>query len=83
VGKAKTVATTPKKEPKESVEAVKEVKDIVQTPIRPLLITKGMHLEYNGDYDAEQLSRIFTKLQLLTEGEENKFNLSISITERA
>lgn len=50
--------------------------------VEPILITKGLHLEYNGEYDAEQLSRIFTKLQLLTEGETNKFNLAISITER-
>jgi hypothetical protein len=47
------------------------------------LITTGLHLEYNGDYDAEQISKIFTKLQLLVEGETNKFNLAISVTERA
>jgi hypothetical protein len=50
--------------------------------VKPILISKGLHLEYNGEYNADQLSKIFTKLQLLIEGEENKFNVSISLTER-
>lgn len=45
------------------------------------LITNGLHLEYNGTYDAEQIGKIFTKLQLLTDGETNKFKLNISISE--
>jgi hypothetical protein len=49
---------------------------------KPMLITKGLHLEYNGDYTADQLTKIFTKLQVLTDGEENKFSLSISLSER-
>ena len=53
----------------------------IQQPVK--LITNGLHLEYNGDYDAEQLSKIFTRLQLITDGEENKYTLSISLTERA
>jgi hypothetical protein len=51
-------------------------------PIQQKLITNGLHLEYNGDYSADQLNKIFLKLQLLTEGEESKFSLSISLTER-
>lgn len=54
--------------------------DIQQAPIK--IITNGLHLEYNGIYDHEQLSKIFTKLQLITDGEENKYSLSISLTER-
>jgi hypothetical protein len=46
------------------------------------LITNGLHLEYNGEYDSEALSKIFTKLQLLIDGEENKFVLAISLSER-
>jgi hypothetical protein len=46
------------------------------------ILTQGLHLEYNGEFDAEQLSKIFTKLQLVTDGEENKFYLSISLTEK-
>lgn len=54
----------------------------VAQPVKQTLITTGLHLEYNGEYTAEQLSKIFTKLQLLTDSEENKFSLSISLTER-
>lgn len=50
--------------------------------IKPILISNGLHLEYNGEYNSEELIKIFTKLQLLVENEENKFNLSISLTER-
>lgn len=53
----------------------------IQEP-QPILLTRGLHLEYNGEYTAEQLQKIFTKLQLITEGEENKFTLAISLTER-
>lgn len=51
--------------------------------IKPVLISRGMHFEYNGEYEAESIVKILTKLQLLVEGEENKFNLAISLTERA
>jgi hypothetical protein len=55
----------------------------VQQPINSLLQTvEGLHLEYNGIYDAEQLSKIFTKLQLITDGETCKFQLNISLSER-
>jgi hypothetical protein len=46
------------------------------------IISSGLHLEYNGSYDSDQLNKIFTKLQLLTDGEESKFVLSLSISER-
>lgn len=49
---------------------------------KQIIVTSGLHLEYNGAYDADQLNKIFTKLQLLVDGEENKFNISISITEK-
>ena len=54
----------------------------IEAPLKPILITNGLNLEYNGEFDAEHISKVFTKLQLLIEGEENKFNVSISITER-
>jgi hypothetical protein len=54
---------------------------VQQAPVQ--LITQGLHLDYNGEYSAEQLSKIFTKLQLLTDGEDNKFVVAISISERA
>lgn len=47
------------------------------------LITKGLHLEYNGTYDWETINKILTKLQVMLDEESNKFQVSISITERA
>jgi hypothetical protein len=66
------------------VDEVRPMLELDETPtIKPIIITKGLHLEYNNEYTAEQLSKIFTKLQLITDGETNKFHLSISLTERA
>jgi hypothetical protein len=57
--------------------------DSVQQPTNNILQTvEGLHLEYNGIYDADQLSKIFTKLQLITDGEECKFQLNISLSEK-
>jgi hypothetical protein len=57
--------------------------DSVQQPTNSILQTvEGLHLEYNGIYDAEQLSKIFTKLQLITDGEECKFQLNITLSEK-
>jgi hypothetical protein len=69
------------------VAKVEEVKTEALAPnvepqIKPLLISRGLHLEYNGEYSPDQLQKIFTKLSLLTEGEENHFTVSISLTER-
>lgn len=62
----------------------KEIKNVDPAPIEPSveLITRGLHLEYNGEYTSDALNRIFTKLQLLTEGEEGKYLVSFQITER-
>ena len=57
--------------------------ETIQQPIKSILQTvEGLHLEYNGIYDAEQLSKIFTKLQLITDGEECKYKLNISLSEK-
>ena len=45
------------------------------------LITRGLHLEYNGQYDVDALSKLFTKLQLLIDGDTNKYNISLSLSE--
>lgn len=54
----------------------------IQQPQAIKLLQTGLSLEYNGTYDADQLSKIFTKLQLITDGEECKFLLNISLSER-
>lgn len=76
-GKPKTIAVVEDNTTKEIQTLTKPT----QEPIQKLLLN-GLHLEYNGEYTAEQLSKIFTKLQLLVDSEENKFSLSISLSER-
>lgn len=49
--------------------------------IKPIVITEGLHLEFNGKYDVESLNRLFTKLQLLVDGETCKYNIALSLTE--
>lgn len=63
-----------------AIQSKLELEPEVKEPVK--LITNGLHLEYNGEYDSEALNKIFTKLQLLIDGEENKFVLSINLTER-
>ena len=59
------------------------IENSIQQPIKSILQTvEGLHLEYNGIYDAEQLSKIFTKLQLITDGEQCKYQLNISLSEK-
>lgn len=58
-----------------------EQKPVQEQPIK--LISTGLNLDYNGEYDAEAINKILTKLQLLIDGELNKFLINISISERA
>lgn len=58
------------------------IENSIQQPISVLQTNNGLSLEYNGIYDAEQLSKIFTKLQLITDGEECKYILNIKLTEK-
>jgi hypothetical protein len=46
------------------------------------LFTKGLHLEFNGSYDCDSLNKLFTKLQLLIDGEENEYYINLSLTEK-
>lgn len=59
-----------------------ESPEITPEPQVQKIITKGLYLEYNGEYDAEALNRLFTKLQLVIDGELNKFNISLCLTEK-
>lgn len=75
------------RKPKEQTQTQLSLPMVQEAPIQPAqpvrLIVNGLHLEYSGVYDANQLNKIFTKLQLLTDGEENKFTVNISISEQA
>lgn len=58
------------------------VVETIQEPQVQKIITKGLYLEYNGDYNADDLNKLFTKLQLLIDGETNKYNISLSLSEK-
>lgn len=73
VRKAKEVAAI---SPEPQVIEVPEV-----APQPQQIITKGLHLEFNGKYDVDALNKLFTKLQLLIDGDTNKYNISLSLTE--
>jgi hypothetical protein len=80
--KSKTVKETPKMSLLEFAETEPEKTQAIQeNVIQTMLISKGLHLEYNGDYDVEALNRLFTKLQLLVDGEPSKYKISLSLTE--
>jgi hypothetical protein len=85
--KNKSAAITTVKEDKsptllEFAEVASQLEfEVPKQEIKQILITRGLHLEYNGEYDPEQLSKILTKLQLLIEGEPNKFKISLSLSE--
>jgi hypothetical protein len=63
-----------------ALEPTPELEMEVEQP-KAVLVTSGLHLEYNGEYNAEDLAKIFTKLQLIVDGEKNKFKISLSISE--
>lgn len=58
-----------------------KVREIEKEIAKPILVTNGLHLEYNGIYDTEALSKIFTKLQLIIDGDTNKYNIKLSLSE--
>jgi hypothetical protein len=62
-------------------EPKEEIKQQIQEQVVQAIITKGLHLEYNGTYDVEALNRLFTKLQLLVDGEPSRYNISLSLSE--
>lgn len=57
--------------------------EVVNKQTEPVtLIINGLALEYHGTYEAEAINKILTKVQILLEGEENKFEIHISVVER-
>lgn len=74
----------------ETVQEIVQVKPVQTNAIQhnlepvtvPKLLTTGLHLEYNGDYSADQLTKIFNRLQVITEGEECKYTVSLALIER-
>lgn len=58
-----------------------KIKTAPSAPIPAAEILGGLNLEYNGVYTSEEINKIFTKLQLLTDGENNNFKLTIQLKE--
>jgi hypothetical protein len=61
-------------------EVAKEVEK-VEKENAPVLVSTGMQLTYNKIYGEEELNNIFTKCQIMVEGENKKFQLTLSLTE--
>jgi hypothetical protein len=72
-----TPATTPQPVLQLAEPQVQEIQPQMQK-----IIIKGLNLEYNGEYNAEDLAKIFTKLQLIIDGETNNYNLCLSLSEK-
>ena len=49
--------------------------------LTPTLVSAGWTLNYNNTYSEEELNMIFTKLQIMVEGEKRKFNLTLTLSE--
>ena len=85
--KEKTVAISSNLEfeleaPPEKPVAEKPI--IAETPQPEVqkIVTKGLYLEFNDVESPEELSKLFTKLQLVIDGSPNKWSLSLSLTEK-
>jgi hypothetical protein len=78
--KNKTVAVKPKEIIELMAETPKKEAAQIQHQLQQI-ITNGLHVEYNGTYDHETLNKLFTKLQLLIDGEPNNFRISLSLSE--
>lgn len=69
-------------EPQEQVEMILPPMQLEIAPEESkVTIFNGLNLEYNGEYNSEELTKIFTKLQLLVDGETNKYKISLALVE--
>jgi hypothetical protein len=64
-----------KKEIKEEINVVSNISPA------PVLVTSGINFNYNKIANQEELNRILTKCQLIVDGEPNKFQLTLTLTE--
>jgi hypothetical protein len=70
--------TTKEEIKKEIKEEINEVAEISPAPV---LTSKGWSLNYDNIYSEEELNSIFTKCQIMVDGEKRKFQLTLSLTE--
>lgn len=77
--KTKITALSPEMSSSEiKQEVMPETKSEV---VKAMIVSNGLHLEYNGSFDVDTLNKLFTKLQLLIDGESNKYHISLSLSE--
>jgi hypothetical protein len=79
-GKGKTNLNPQKKLPpveekKEEKQPEKEEKTVQK------LITNGLYLEWNGQYEPGEIQKICDKVNLIVDGEESKYRVHVSISE--
>ena len=54
---------------------------VAKTPEHSISTAEGLEINYTGIYDAQQVEKILAKLQLVVEGENEKYHIQISIRE--
>jgi uncharacterized protein YneR len=78
----KQIKAQPKEESSKGSEVVAAVPVSEKGKDMDIVIFDGLSLNYNGFYSADQLERIFTKLQLIIQDEEQiKYKVSITLQE--
>jgi hypothetical protein len=60
---------------------IQEVSTQVEVLPKEPEILNGLKLQYNGEYNSDELNRLFTKLQLLIDGEQGKYEITLTLTE--
>ena len=71
--------------PPAKVETPAEVPAAPQEPKEAppqLLILKGLNIAYNGDYTSDEIRRLLKKLDILLEGEPDRFQIELKIMQR-
>jgi len=78
--KKREISQPKKKENQKDMEVLAAV--VPSQKESSISILDGLQLNYNGVYSSDQLERIFTKLQLIIQGEEEiKYKVSITLQE--
>lgn len=82
LAKAREVKKQKALESNSVVQVPEEIK--VDAPISPVqtIQTEGMQLNFKGIYNAKQIEKILSKLEVLVSDEENEFYLNIELVEK-
>lgn len=59
------------------------IQDKQPEPQQPaILVLNGLNIAYNGIYNSSEIQRMFSKLDLLLDGEDSEFEIELNIKER-